>query len=265
MYKIHKPNCQCISCKYKRGEQHKFTCQCCCCKGHRGETKGEDSYWYGKKLNHKPNCPCCICKSKRGETKGKNSSVYGKHWNLLGETIRKMKKNRKGMSGKHHTEEAIQKMIKSHTGKHPTEETIRKMRKPKSEEIKKKDRIAGKKRWQNPRYREKQLTAMFKGLDIKPNKPEQLLNKLLQELFPNEYKYVGDGSVIIGYKNPDFINVNGQKKIIELYGDYWHRNDNPQKRIDLFSKHGYQTLIIWEHELKDIEKLRTKLERFNAR
>jgi len=62
---------------------------------------------------------------------------------------------------------------------------------------------------------------------------------------------------------PDFININGQKKIIELYGDYWHRNDDPQDRIDLFAKYGYQTLIIWEHELKNEVELKDKLQEFS--
>ncbi len=77
------------------------------------------------------------------------------------------------------------------------------------------------------------------------------------------YKYVGNGEVIIGFKNPDFINVNGEKKVIELYGDYWHRNDNPQDRIDHFKKYGFDCLVIWERELKNKDSLLIKLKEFN--
>ena len=36
-----------------------------------------------------------------------------------------------------------------------------------------------------------------------------------------EYDFVGDGKIMIGTKNPDFINIK-IKKIIEVFGDYWH-------------------------------------------
>jgi G:T-mismatch repair DNA endonuclease (very short patch repair protein) len=65
--------------------------------------------------------------------------------------------------------------------------------------------------------------------------------------------------------------VNGQKKIIELFGDYWHGKERTGKnkkgvekeRINCFAKYGYQTLIIWEHELKDINIVINKIVEFN--
>ena len=72
------------------------------------------------------------------------------------------------------------------------------------------------------------------------NKSEKLLDNILQQLFSKEYKFVGDGQVIIGWFNPDFININGQKKIIELYGDYWHNRPEMKtrdgKRIGAYKK-----------------------------
>ena len=88
---------------------------------------------------------------------------------------------------------------------------------------------------------------------------------LLKKSFPNEWKFVGDGQFILAGKCPDFINVNGQKKIIEFFGNYWHKLEEEQQRINLFTEYGYQTLIIWEHELKDIDKLSNKLLKFNAK
>lgn len=102
-----------------------------------------------------------------------------------------------------------------------------------------------------------------KSLHLKPNKSEIKLEKTLKEILPDEYKYVGDFSFILGGKNPDFMNVNGQKKLIELYGDYWHNNDDPQERIDFFKQYGFDTLVIWEHELKDIEVLKKNILKFN--
>jgi len=85
----------------------------------------------------------------------------------------------------------------------------------------------------------------------KPTSIEVTLEKILERHFPTEWKYVGNGEFILAGKCPDFVNINGSKALIELYGDYWHRNDNPQDRIDLFAKYGYSTLVIWEHELKE--------------
>ena len=83
----------------------------------------------------------------------------------------------------------------------------------------------------------------------KSTKPEMILDIVLQKFFPNEWEYVGDGKFIIGGKNPDFVNVNGKKKIIELNGVFWHKDQNPQDRIDLFKQYGFETLIITDEEL----------------
>lgn len=98
-----------------------------------------------------------------------------------------------------------------------------------------------------------------------PNKKEIQLTDLLDNLYPGEWRFVGDGQVVMGGKCPDFINVNGQKKIIELFGDYWHRGENPQDRVDLFSPFGFETLVIWERELKNMESVKSKIQDFHER
>ena len=105
-----------------------------------------------------------------------------------------------------------------------------------------------------------------KGIyNIVPNKKEQELYEFLQKVVPDEYKFVGDGKTIdVGGLMPDFININGQRKLIELYGDYWHDGDDEGHRIFYFRLFGYETLIIWEHELKDKDKLREKILTFHG-
>ena len=132
-----------------------------------------------------------------------------------------------------------------------------------------------KKLWEDPEYKAKQLSdvrrrGMMEGMHIKPNKPETLMIDLLQSLYRNEWKYVGDGQVIIGGRNPDFINVNGTKAIIEIFGTYWHGKQRTgrgkwsevslKKRI--YAEYGYKTLVIWENELKDIEQVKAKVVKF---
>lgn len=121
-------------------------------------------------------------------------------------------------------------------------------------------RKLGKQRWADPFFQQK----MWKALAIKPNKPETILLNLLNQLFPNEYKYIGDFQFFLGGKNPDFMNCNHQKKLIECYGTYWHKNDDPQDRINHFRQYGFETLVIWENELKDRERLVEKLQEFHG-
>jgi hypothetical protein len=102
---------------------------------------------------------------------------------------------------------------------------------------------------------------------ISPNKPETSVLNILNELYPNEWKFTGDGQVIIDGLNPDFINTNGKKLIIEVFGDYWHRqNVKPYRvnegRVDVYATYGYRTLIIWERETKNIELLKQKIQEF---
>ena len=117
--------------------------------------------------------------------------------------------------------------------------------------------------WKDEEYIKKVMEVINKN----PNKKEKQLQEILNQIFPNEYAYNGNfecGFTLMG-KIPDFVNVNGQKKVIELYGDYWHRNDNPQDRIDLFEELGYECIVIWEAELEDKEKLITKLLEFQIK
>lgn len=200
--------------------------------------------------------------------------------------------NRKGYK---HTEETKCKMRENHAnfkGRKYTEETKQKMRKPKhpgfgsilskstqghfmhpdrrkkiseslkghipSKESNQKRSISMRMRWKDGNH----AKNIQKSLHISPNKPETLLLGILEELYPGEWKFTGDFSFIINGKNPDFTNINGQKKLIELFGDYWHRGENPQDRINEFTPFGWETLVIWERELVDKNLLISKIKEF---
>lgn len=180
------------------------------------------------------------------------------------------------MFGRHHSEEARRKNRASHLGKRFSEETkkqLSEMRlgKPKSEvmrrnlsnarlgiprpkESNQKQSDTMKRNWQDPEYVRRQWNAR----NIIPNKAEGKLQRLFDSLnLP--YKFVGDGQLIIGGKCPDFVNVNGQKKLIELFGDYWHKPEEEQDRIEQFRGLGFSTLIVWGSELSDVETLTQKI------
>jgi len=140
------------------------------------------------------------------------------------------------------------------------------------------------KKWEDAEYRNKMLDLLekknkdpvfikkrLKGLIKRPNKPEQKIIDLCKKHnFP--FKYVGDGGVIIGTLNPDFIHNQGENKIIELFGRTFHDPDKSPYdiswhqqywgRMAYFSQQGYDCLIIWDDELGDEEGVTEKIRVF---
>lgn len=98
---------------------------------------------------------------------------------------------------------------------------------------------------------------------------ENKIIKILKTIDDHGFEFVGDFSTWIGGKNPDFLNKNNNK-IIEMFGDYWHSEKitgltkikHENERKDHFIKFGYSILIIWEHELKNINKVTNKILNF---
>lgn len=118
--------------------------------------------------------------------------------------------------------------------------------------------------WKNKEYRN-----MFY---LRPNKKEQ---KLIEMIKHNNlpYKYVGDFKLWIDGRNPDFINCNGQKKVIELFGEYWHSKDiNPKiplkytlnQTVQHYKKYGFECLVIWGKELNDLNNILNKIVEFDS-
>ena len=191
---------------------------------------------------------------------GREPSMLGKHHS--DGTKRKISEATKGRfawnKGVPRTELEKEKMSLANKGRKHSEETKLKMR------------ASHLKMWQNSEYRESQIAAIFNGCKCGPNHPEKCVRKILNKLFPDEYKFVGNGDVWIDGKNPDFINVNGQKKIIEVFGDYWHsrkitgisKKEHRKQRQKHFAKYGYQTLVVWEKETQNPKKLKSKIKDF---
>lgn len=84
----------------------------------------------------------------------------------------------------------------------------------------------------------------------KPNKAELRLLGILRRVDPC-WRYVGDGSLVIDGRCPDF--WDGGNRLVELYGEYWHRDDDPQERIDFFRRRGYDCVVVWDFELEEGE------------
>lgn len=183
------------------------------------------------------------------------------------ERVRKYSQKSMRMKGQHHTPEAKLKMSISRKGQNTWSRGSKK-----SEETKKRNSKASKRLWQNPEYREKQSQNMkekwanadysnrvrpliIKGNSSKPTKPEQRIIEII-ERYNLPFRYTGDGSFLIHGYNPDFVNCNGEKTVIEVFGDYWHgkgaRNwkETELGRIMAFNSFGFRCIVIWENELK---------------
>lgn len=145
----------------------------------------------------------------------------------------KTHKHPRGMLGKHHTEEVRQQISK-----------------------------ASKARWEDNEWAEQMLRKMRQGLHKGPTQPELALAVLLKENGYGGYEYTGDRSLWLDRRNPDFVWHEGHK-IIEMFGVYWHDESEIEPRTKHFAEHGYQTLIIWDYELKDTEQLLAKLKGFH--
>lgn len=133
---------------------------------------------------------------------------------------------------------------------------------PMKEETKQKLSEAHKRNWKNPGY----ASEMMKAFNRKPNESEKLLTRILDQFLPREWKYTGDGDFWIGGRNPDFVNVNGKKQVIELFGTHWHGPDitdaTEEDKISHYSSYGFGCLILWDDELFDIPEVVRKVRDF---
>ena len=117
------------------------------------------------------------------------------------------------------------------------------------------------------------MSEMMQAQKKSPSKPERKLSYLLRHICPREFKYNGDCrlGVVIAGQVPDFWNTNGQKKVIDLLGCYWHGcplcfegngDAYVKQRVARYYSCGIMPLIIWEHELRDKETLSARIKSF---
>lgn len=109
---------------------------------------------------------------------------------------------------------------------------------------------------------EKHQQAWTAGMHKRSTRPERRLSSILKDN-GYDYDYVGNGGLWIGGKNPDFAWRGGQK-LIEMFGAYWHSEDETELRTEHFDNHGFDILIIWDYELDDTEQLLVKLKEFHS-
>lgn len=174
------------------------------------------------------------CRGRKHTTKTKK---------LMSKTALTINKATYGHLGRKHTEQSKKLISKANQGtKH-------------SEESKRNQSEFMKCLWQSKEYAQKVFGRREKSA------PEIIFEALLLEHdFP--YYFVGNGQFQIGRKNPDFLHKQ-RRKIIEIYGDFFHKGQDPQDRINYFKQYGYDCLVFWASELKDSTNVIKKIQIFD--
>jgi len=107
--------------------------------------------------------------------------------------------------------------------------------------------------WKNPMYAKKCLHRRILSA------PEQAFIDMCKE-----FCFVGNGELVIDGKNPDFVCIKDDHKLVEVWGEYFKRSRNPQDLIDFYNVRGYSCLVIYASELKHPEQVVLKVHEFEA-
>ena len=175
------------------------------------------------------------------------------------ETKRKISESKRGRLLGPQSEAHRKKISEAKIGYTPTSEAKENMSKahmgvPRgsfSEEHKKRISKGLKKYWENMTHEE--LREYVRSHNLKPTIPERILDNYLIGNLPGRWGYNGDFSlnIKIGGRIPDFVNINGKKEVIEVFGGfgYYHFLEDEEDRIDHYAKYGYKCIVVWEWDI----------------
>lgn len=140
---------------------------------------------------------------------------------------------------------------KSKIGSQHAEKTKRKMSK---NQIGKKNSFYGHSHTEENKKRMREARGKTPKHHTKPE-------RIFEEICRNNnlpFKYTGDSAFWIHNINPDFIECNGKKIAVEVFGDYWHspllnyglREDRTLSyRKKILKKYGWKLIVFWETDL----------------
>ena len=156
-------------------------------------------------------------------------------------------------------------------------------------EVRQRHTLANFRRWSNPEYKKrmsKKFAARWQNPDFRKRSSVKLLSakrgtlpnnseKLINCLTPSNVLFTGDGAFWRSLppqnkpSNPDFIiePIKKTRKVIFFHGIYWHRNElhnRGQDLIDAWKQIGYDAMIIWEDELRNLETLTARISEFTG-
>ncbi len=218
------------------------------------------------------------------ETRARMSATNawrGKHLPL--ETRLKLSEAHKKIVGWHHSEETKAKLKATMNSPEVREKIASKLRgrdnpfygRHHTERTKMLLSESNRERMQDPEYRKKLLENGYKGWLVLtkqlqqyvkaglPNPAERALGEVIELAVPGDYRY-NDGWFVLGGKFPNFPNINGRKKLIELFGEGYHKQAEVETRTRYFADLGWDTLVIWAKELADRDAVINKVRQFTG-
>lgn len=79
---------------------------------------------------------------------------------------------------------------------------------------------------------------------------------LVEPLAKLGYEHTGLGGFYVTGSDkrtriPDFVNRE-RRQIVEIWGTYWHRGEDPQDLIDWYAAVGWECKVYWETEVGDL-------------
>lgn len=110
------------------------------------------------------------------------------------------------------------------------------------------------------RHSQERVAAIIAGLTESRrlpkamNNPERRIMDVLGSMYGqhNPYTFTGDRRFWIQtasrQRNPDFTAVS-ERQIIEVFGRYWHRDDDPLSVVKEYERVGWSCLVLWEDEI----------------
>lgn len=123
-------------------------------------------------------------------------------------------------------------------------------------------------KWQNQKYREKITKAIIRGLYKRPTSYEKRIINLCEK-YKLPFKYVGDGTLLVGWYNPDFISTNKKKLLIEVFYSWFKVrkfgsvNKYKERLKNNYSKFSFNTLFLDENDIEKSDKfLLNKIKKF---
>lgn len=95
----------------------------------------------------------------------------------------------------------------------------------------------------------------------RPTEPEKVMLEWLDTNRSGEWEYNGDNidGLIVAGKIPDFISVNGQESVIEIFGEYWHDEGEVELLTAHYAKYGFKCYVFWDYEVYDYDLLKERL------
>ena len=123
-------------------------------------------------------------------------------------------------------------------------------------------------RWRDPEWRANTIRNLLKTSARLPTKPEKRFIEICKK-YNLPFKYVGNGKLIVGGLNPDFVISKKRRVLVEVLGRYWHSErverftQKPEVRVAIYSKFGWKCILVWEDELSNLPLVLNRVRRYS--